>query len=238
MLSEKPWDPMRVFRLLIAFVASLLLGILVVQGYASGFAQEGAKPEVTIPVMILGTITYQGVALVMIGVFLRIHRTSWADAFGFNSPKLVRTIVLSVLTCIIVLPIAWSLGKLSELVLTRLGANPVPQQSVQALQNSISFEEQLYFGLTAIFIAPVIEEMIFRGIMYPTLKQVGLARFALWSTSLFFALTHNNAVTFVPLLVLAVILTLLYETTNNLLAPILTHALFNAANFYALLRQS
>lgn len=238
MLSVKPWDPIRVFWLLIAFLASLVLGILVVQGYAAGFAPEGAKPEVTIPIMVLGTITYQGVTLVMIGVFLRIHRTSWADAFGFNSPRLIRAVVLAVLTCIIVLPIAWSLGKLSEIVLSRIGANPVPQQSVQALQNSASFEEQLYFGLAAIFIAPIVEEIIFRGIMYPALKQFGLARFALWSTSIFFALTHANAMTFVPLCFLAVILTFLYESTNNLLAPIITHALFNAANFYALLRHN
>jgi membrane protease YdiL (CAAX protease family) len=42
---------------------------------------------------------------------------------------------------------------------------------------------------------------------------------------------------FVPLLFMAVILTFLYETTENLLAPIVTHALFNATNFALLLRQ-
>ena len=54
---------------------------------------------------------------------------------------------------------------------------------------------------------------------------------ALWGTSLLFALTHANAMTFVPLTFLAVVLVLLYEATDNLLAPILTHSLFNAANF-------
>jgi membrane protease YdiL (CAAX protease family) len=37
---------------------------------------------------------------------------------------------------------------------------------------------------------------------------------------------------------LAVILTLLYEFTGNLLAPITTHSLFNAVNFYLVLRQT
>jgi membrane protease YdiL (CAAX protease family) len=40
-----------------------------------------------------------------------------------------------------------------------------------------------------------------------------------------------NLVTFVPLLVLALALTLVYEKTGNLLAPITTHAMFNALNF-------
>jgi membrane protease YdiL (CAAX protease family) len=38
--------------------------------------------------------------------------------------------------------------------------------------------------------------------------------------------------TFLPLVVLAVALTWLYEATNNLLAPILAHSLFNMANFF------
>jgi membrane protease YdiL (CAAX protease family) len=43
--------------------------------------------------------------------------------------------------------------------------------------------------------------------------------------------------TFVPLTILAVALTLLYEATDTLVAPIVTHSLFNAANFYWLLWQ-
>jgi hypothetical protein len=62
-------------------------------------------------------------------------------------------------------------------------------------------------------------------------KQAGFPRLALWGTSLLFAVVHWNVATFVPLLLLAVVLTLLYEKTNNLLAPIAAHALFNALNF-------
>jgi membrane protease YdiL (CAAX protease family) len=41
--------------------------------------------------------------------------------------------------------------------------------------------------------------------------------------------------TFVPLTVLAFTLIWLYERTDNLLAPILTHSLFNTTNFVWLL---
>ena len=43
-----------------------------------------------------------------------------------------------------------------------------------------------------------------------------------------------NLVTFVPLAVLELMLTALYERTDNLLAPITAHALFNALNFFTL----
>ncbi|HOB32537.1 MAG TPA: CPBP family intramembrane metalloprotease, partial [Verrucomicrobiota bacterium] len=46
---------------------------------------------------------------------------------------------------------------------------------------------------------------------------------------------HANLKTFIPLTVLALVMTLLYERTGNLLAPIATHATFNAVNFIYLI---
>src|SRR4029079_1566506 len=95
-----------------------------------------------------------------------------------------------------------------------------------------SWSQRIFFGVIAILLAPLVEELLFRGILYPALKQKGYRRLALWGASLFFALTHSNVPTFIPLTFLAIILTLLYEETNTLLMPILTHSLFNAANYY------
>jgi membrane protease YdiL (CAAX protease family) len=44
-------------------------------------------------------------------------------------------------------------------------------------------------------------------------------------------------VTFVPLTFFAMVLILLYESTDNLLAPIAAHSMFNLANFLLLLFQ-
>jgi uncharacterized protein len=79
--------------------------------------------------------------------------------------------------------------------------------------------------------------VLFRGILYPSIKQFGYPRLALWSTSLLFAAVHMNTVTFVPLAALALVLTALYEWTDNLLAPVMAHVLFNALNFAMLLVQ-
>jgi len=53
-------------------------------------------------------------------------------------------------------------------------------------------------------------------------------------TSLIFAATHANLMTFIPLVLLSLALIWLYEQTDNLLAPILAHSLFNAVNFFFL----
>ena len=90
---------------------------------------------------------------------------------------------------------------------------------------------RLVLGVITILLAPAAEEVLFRGILYPWVKQAGYPRLALWGTALVFAAIHLNLATFVPLAVLAVALTLLYERTGNLLAPITAHALFNGFNF-------
>ena len=94
--------------------------------------------------------------------------------------------------------------------------------------------QKLVLGALAVLGAPVLEEMFFRGILYPTIKQLGFPRVALWGTSLLFAAIHLNAASFIPFALLALALALLYEKTNNLLAPIATHACFNSLNLIML----
>jgi membrane protease YdiL (CAAX protease family) len=90
----------------------------------------------------------------------------------------------------------------------------------------------------AVVLAPVAEEFIFRGMLYPFVKQLGYPRLAWLGVSFVFALVHLNGAIFLPLFVLALALTWLYEKTDNLLAPITAHALFNAANLTLLLTQN
>jgi membrane protease YdiL (CAAX protease family) len=109
-----------------------------------------------------------------------------------------------------------------------------------------------------VVIAPVAEEFIFRGMLYPFVKQfrwpalTRLVRHLGWpelawflrqrawrllawlGISFLFALIHWDAVAFAPLFLLALILTWLYERSGSLLAPITAHALFNAVNLILL----
>ena len=83
-------------------------------------------------------------------------------------------------------------------------------------------------------LAPVAEEFVFRGVLFPFVRQLGRPKLAWLGVSLLFALVHANVAAFLPLFVLALALTWLYEKTDNLLAPIAAHSLFNAANLVIL----
>jgi len=236
MLSEKPWKPHLVVRLLAALFAGLLLGALVVQGYHSQIGDK--NPSDRLLIFILGVLSFHGVGLVLVHVFVREHGITWREAFGFGEPRLGRAMFLAVLVAIMIMPIALSLRELSARLLSRLEVSTKPQEAVRVMQEASSPAELAIYGVFAVLVAPFIEELIFRGVLYPALKQNGNRSLALWGTSIFFAITHANIAAMLPLTVLAVILTLLYETTNNLLAPMLTHSLFNFANYAFLIWQS
>lgn len=214
----------------------MLLGILVVNGYES-IGTEAGHQHRDLFVFVVGIFSFHAVGLVLVNVFLRQHQISWSEAFGFNQPRLGRALLLATIVAIVMLPIALSLTEVSSKILRFFHMPVEAQQAVRVMQAASSRLELLLHGVAAIFLAPFVEELVFRGILYPAIKQRGFHKLALWGTSFFFALTHSNMMILLPLTVLAIILTFLYETTNNLMAPIVTHSLFNAANYAYLIFQ-
>jgi membrane protease YdiL (CAAX protease family) len=88
----------------------------------------------------------------------------------------------------------------------------------------------------SIFVAPLVEEIVYRGFIYPAVKkQFGFAA-AVIVVSLGFALMHFNAAVFAPLFLLGVVLALAFEATGSLWASILTHMLFNSFSAFAVLQ--
>lgn len=215
----------------------MLLGVFIVQGYDSLTGAAEGQRHRDLFLFFVSVLSFHGVGLVLVNVFVREHRVSWAEAFGLREPRLGRAIFLAVIMTIFMLPIAFSLTDLSAKALRQFQMPVAPQEAVRVMQSAVSRFDLIFHGLATVLLAPFVEELVFRGIIYPAIKQSGHPTLALWGTSIFFALSHNNMMILLPLTVLAIILTFLYETTRNLLAPIVTHSLFNAANFAYLVWQ-
>jgi hypothetical protein len=80
----------------------------------------------------------------------------------------------------------------------------------------------------AILAAPLVEEYLFRGLVYRGLRRTwGVLPSAL-AGALLFAIVHPP-VSFAPVFVLGVLAALSFERGRRLLAPVLTHLVYNAA---------
>ena len=214
---------------LFCFCLGLMLAGLLQKAGLAAF-----RPPDGFGAVLLTTLGFQGAAWPLMVFFFLQHQIGWREALGFRGPQLPRALLLAVLAVIILLPVVLGLQQVSAVVLTKLGWPPEDQIAVTLLANTKSWWMRVYLGAFAVVLAPVAEEFIFRGMLYPFVKQLGWPRLAWIGVSFVFALIHYDAATFVPLFVLALALTWLYEKTDNLLAPIAAHSLFNAANLVIL----
>jgi membrane protease YdiL (CAAX protease family) len=237
MLSEKPWRAEAVLQLCAAQIACLCLGIAAI-GLLHKLGVHGFLRDESFGSVVAGTLCFQGATWPLILFFLRQHGVGWRDAFGFRGPKLKHALLTAIGFIIVVLPVVLLLQAASIHVLEKLGWPVEDQAAVKLVTDANSPWTTAYLGVFAIVIAPVAEEFIFRGMLFPFVKQLGWPKLAWFGVSFLFALIHADKAIFIPLFALALALTWLYEKTDNLLAPITAHALFNAVNLAVLLWQN
>lgn len=197
---------------------------------------EEARPDFIS--FFLSTVVTQLFAVVLIHFFLRMHGMRWAEFLGVRHRRLLLIVIFALGVAVVALPLTWAANYLSAKVITLLYKTPEQQVAVQVLEATKDPAQRIVFALAAIVMAPLVEEILFRGILYPLLKYRGYPRLAIWGTSLLFAAVHVNLLTFFPLFMFALLLTWLYERTDTLLAPILTHAAFNTINFVVFINES
>jgi hypothetical protein len=236
MLSEKPWRAQAVIQFCVAQFVCLAAGLaLVGLLQKAGFA--AFKPPDGFGAVLLVTLSFQGAAWLLIWIFLRQHQMDWRDVFGLRGKNLPRALLAALVVTSVILPVALLLEYGSATLLEKIGWPPEDEAAVRLFTDAKSLGLRVYLGFFAVVLAPVAEEFVFRGMLYPFVKQLGRPRLALFGVSLLFAAIHLDAAIFVPLFVLALALTWLYELTDNLLAPIAAHSLFNTANLVILLSQ-
>lgn len=203
------------------------------------------KPqELMLLSVVISLVCVQGFAVFWIHLFLRQNTQTWGEAFGLAQSNYGRCAALALLALVIALfgmgVLSYSTTTVLEVAADRTGwdwLRPQPQAIAELLQNDWPWWLLTLQGFTAIIIAPVGEELLFRGVLYGFIKQRGHPRLALWISAVLFAVVHGNAVGFLFFIFLSMLLVAVYEQTKNIFAPILLHALFNTVNFVLIVSQ-
>ena len=178
------------------------------------------------------TLFFYGGLLFLAARFLREQGLSWQEGFGIQWGQWPSLALPVILTAIAGWLCANQLAKASAFFIQEwTGREPEMQKMVQLLRETPSIFQLLSIALTALIAAPVVEEILFRGVLYPALSQYWGRTVGILGNSVFFGVIHGNAMSLVSLIFLGALWTLLYQRTQNLLAPIVAHSLFNLSTF-------
>jgi hypothetical protein len=112
---------------------------------------------------------------------------------------------------------------------------PAPSSPVVSIMMSASgAAPRAVLIVLVVVAAPLVEETIFRGVLYGGLRRRMRFGGAALISALIFSGAHAQLVAFLPIAVLGLILAYVYERTGSLWASAVTHAVFNAASVLAL----
>lgn len=97
----------------------------------------------------------------------------------------------------------------------------------EAMHGALLSTRSLTLAALAVIAAPVFEEFIFRGLVFGGLRRLVRPGYAALASAALFALMHPP-LSALPVFVLGVAAAFAYERAGMLLAPMLTHAVYNA----------
>lgn len=233
MLSPKPWRTEAVC--LFCAVQFLCLGLgVVLATLLQKVGVPGFKDDYDFGFIFVATFGFQGMTWILMERFFWAHDLSLREGLGLRKHNLLPSFLFALGVVIVILPIAYLLEFESAALMEKIHWIPKDEEAVKLLAGATSRASQIYLGIFTVVIVPVAEEFIFRGMLFPFIKQWGFPITAWVGVSLLFALIHFAPVLFVPLFVLSLALIWLYEVTDNLMAPIFAHALFNASGLILL----
>jgi len=176
-----------------------------------------------------------GLVLVYMGLYRGLNP---AEMFGLRQMSVPKALGQAAIWLFAVaLAMGAAIHVVTEFALGGKWMDDSPQEVVETFMKSHSIGIKLLLAGSAVLIAPLTEEIIFRGYLYGVVKHYSDRWFSAVFTSLVFAAVHQHVGSLFPLFLLAIGFSLAYEVTGCLLVPIFMHMLFNGFNVAMLLSQ-
>ncbi len=236
------------YNLIHVFVALLCLSTMVFgQGLKAFWQQfvhglpQNLTPERLFSMLMMQSGYFAAMLLILWGsTFIpRLLRSPSAPVRVEPPPPVDRRhgVVLALRLAVPVILVAIALNLLGTKTIEWLtGVQPSEQELVKCfLDPAYSLGMRAFLVFSVVVLAPVCEELIFRGIIFRGLAKKFPLFAAMLVSGFVFALVHINAASFVAVWFLGVTFAWLYARTRTILAPMSMHAAFNLANVVLLI---
>lgn len=214
--------------------------------YNTKFGAVGVVILLLLVYLFFGTIlgsTYgavQGTAvwdLIMIFFCLFLLSSHGLNLNRITSPKLViqkiskkkKIILVILLTCLIL--IMYFVGQYTGSVIFYHYKDPAFAQYVKTTR--MTQQTMAMYTFISIVIAPICEELLYRGVLYNEIKSKFNFSAALFTQAIVFAALHGTIVHLPGTFLLAVTSALIYEYSGHLYYSVITHIGYNVFALYA-----
>jgi len=216
----------------------LALIFMVIELLGTRFTKEKLydSPIGQLTAIAVGTLTLPLTVMFSSFSLIRNYKISFRGAFGINLSSLSSAIRYAIVFLLSLLPIVFVANIAFLVLLNSIGYPVEPQTIVVAfMSKEMPIWQQIYLSFAAIVIAPIAEEILFRGICLTAALKHMTAKEAVILVSVFFAFIHQHPESSLSLFILAVSLSLAYLHSANILVPILMHSFFNAFQIITIL---
>lgn len=149
--------------------------------------------------------------------------------FAVRKKNILKEVEIKKISTNGILPILVMAPSLNVIISMVVSNIPWPQEWIDAYAtNSSVLDGSLMTWISAVIMAPIFEEILFRGLVYTRLKKGMPTIIAAIVASLVFGLCHGTAIWIIYATVIGLVMTWVFERYQSLTASILFHFVFNA----------
>jgi membrane protease YdiL (CAAX protease family) len=178
--------------------------------------------------MLAGAGLYSVMLFSTVWMCLASSKVGFREAFGMNTCPWRIAFAKGIRYGLEILPLVLLVSIGVSCMGEALGFDMKAQQIFDCLEDpNISVWVRVALLFCAVGVAPVLEEFLFRGVLFSVALKGRTFLFAALLTSLYFALMHLHGPSLLSLVVLSVGFSAGYAATGSILTPIVMHAIFN-----------
>lgn len=171
------------------------------------------------------SIFYGIQVLLMFGVvwFFAIYwkRSGFRD-LGFRYYSILKTIWYTFISLILIFLVSFAY----VFILQKVFGIDAPSSKIDELVRSGNVSGTILIVVTAV-IAPLCEEVYFRGFLYPAFRNSFGVVIGIFLSSVVFAAAHLDLYSFFPIMIIGWILAFMYEKTKSIFPVIFLHSIYN-----------
>lgn len=206
----------------------LIVGLFTLFGLSAGAPKDSDTIQISPNALVVNLVIFALlVSIITFYVSRSIRPTDWLGLRWREWPHVFWIGPTVVIGMWIVLGFLQASGYISWM--EKLIGGSSTQDAVKLMRESKDNVAVAMMCFSAAIVAPLAEEIIFRGYLFPVAKKFGGLWIGMIFSSLVFAAGHGNVPLLLPLFLLGMVMAFAYEKTGSIWSSIAIHFCFNSA---------